>query len=109
MAMKAVEEQPPALDSIRAIVFREGNWYVAQCLEVDIATQAKSLGALREELERMLKGYGEVAREEQAQPFAGLPEAPKKFHDMWEHAWQYDTPAFTIQVTPPISLRAAFA
>ena len=38
-----------------ATVWREGNWYVSQCLEVDVAsqgeTQEESLANLREALE----------------------------------------------------------
>jgi len=38
-----------------ASVWREGNWYVAQCLEVDVATQGETeeeaLSALKEALE----------------------------------------------------------
>ena len=41
--------------SFAATVWREGDWYVSQCLEVDVASQGESeeeaLGNLREALE----------------------------------------------------------
>ena len=34
-----------------ATVWREGNWYVSQCLEVDVASQGEALANLKEALE----------------------------------------------------------
>lgn len=43
------------MSQFRASVWKEGDWYVAQCLEVDIASQgeseAEALNALKEAVE----------------------------------------------------------
>jgi predicted RNase H-like HicB family nuclease len=45
---------------VTAAVTREGGWYVAQCLEIDVASQGETieqaLGNLREALELRLEG-----------------------------------------------------
>lgn len=71
---------------IRAVMFKEGEWFSAQCLDFDIATQAHSLTDLRYELERVLVGHLAVARELGRAPFQGLNRAPQRFWDMFEKA-----------------------
>jgi hypothetical protein len=43
--------------TIRAVAFEHGDHWVAQCLEHDIATQARTLDSLLDELERILAAY----------------------------------------------------
>jgi len=45
-----------------ASVWREGNWYVAQCLEVDVASQGESEDAALENLREALELYFEPPR-----------------------------------------------
>jgi len=42
-----------------ASVWREGNWYVAQCLEVDVASQGKTEQEALQNLEEALELYYE--------------------------------------------------
>ncbi len=58
----------------------------AQCLEYDIATQAKSLDDLYYEIERMIAGYIVVSRELGLEPFEQLPAAPEKFWKLFAGA-----------------------
>lgn len=48
------------LRHLTAVITREGEWYVAQCVEVDVASQgrtrAEALDALREALELRFEG-----------------------------------------------------
>jgi hypothetical protein len=71
---------------IHAIAFREGEWWSAQCLEYDIAVQAKSVAALQREIERVLTAYVVLAQKEKRSPFEGLDPAPKKYREMYKRA-----------------------
>ena len=50
---------------IRARIVKEGDWYVAQCLEVDVASQGETedeaLENLREALELHFEDPGEIS------------------------------------------------
>jgi hypothetical protein len=75
-----------ALPKIRAILFRDGEWYSAQCLEYDIAAQAKTLEDLRYELQRVIITHIAVSIELGSKPFENLDAAPQKFWDMYANA-----------------------
>jgi hypothetical protein len=68
---------------IRTILFQEGDWWVAQCLDVDIAAQAKTEDDLLYELGRILTGHVMASEKLGAEPFANLPPAPRRFWDMF--------------------------
>ncbi len=55
MAKTDLSEERPVKRTFTASVSREGDWFVAQCLEVDVASQGESeveaLANLREALE----------------------------------------------------------
>jgi len=72
--------------TIRAVLFQEGDWWVAQCLDYDIATQAKKMAELYYELERILVGHIVVAQEHGIAPFTGIPRAPKRYWDLFRDA-----------------------
>ena len=69
---------------IRAIVYREGKNYVAQCLEYDIAAQAGDLNVLLDRLHLTVEaefaacvGIGKEAR-------ACISPAPNYYHGLWD-------------------------
>lgn len=68
---------------IRVVQFREGSWYVAQCLDVDIAAQGKTEGDLLYQLSRVLVGRVLAAEELGVNPFDTLPPAPRRYWDMY--------------------------
>ncbi len=72
--------------SVRAVVFWEGEHWVAQCLEYRYAIQARRL----EDIPRVLRGCIEaqilVSREVGIEPFHGFEPAPKRYWDMFDHA-----------------------
>lgn len=71
---------------ISVVLFQEGEWWCAQCLEYDIATQAKTLPDLRYELERVLISHISVSHELGRTLFADLDPAPQMFWKMFEKA-----------------------
>lgn len=72
--------------SIRVLVFQEGEWLSAQCLEYDLATQARTLSDLWYEIHRMIYGHAVSRIREGKKPFADLPKAPQKYWDMFEQS-----------------------
>jgi hypothetical protein len=73
-------------DSVHAVVFQEGGWWIGQCLEVDLATQTRRLEDLPGELERLLAVQLAASAEAGIPPFAGLAPAPRRFWDLYERA-----------------------
>jgi len=71
---------------IRAVLFKEGEWWVAQCLDVDIAAQAESERDLYYELGRLLVGRILAGEKLGVDPFASLPPAPRRYWDMFSKA-----------------------
>jgi hypothetical protein len=71
------------MDSLRAVVFREDDLYVAQCLEQDISVQAPDLNTLIDRLELAVDAECALSMELTGKPFSG-PAAPVYFHTLWE-------------------------
>lgn len=74
------------ISSIHVVLYRESKWWIAQCLEHDIAAQARTLPALRKELERVLTTHLILDVEKGVQPLAALPRAPERFFEMYDAA-----------------------
>jgi hypothetical protein len=72
--------------TIHAVVFREGEWWVAQCLEHDLVGLAQTLEELPDELRRQLRNQVEMSLEAGVEPFACLPAAPARYWKMYEVA-----------------------
>ena len=71
---------------IHVIVFRSGEWLIAQCLEFDIATQVREFPDLFHEVERILAAHIVVEQKEGLEPFADISKAPRKFWVMYRDA-----------------------
>jgi hypothetical protein len=73
----------PILIKISAVLIEEGDCWSAQCLEYDVAAQARSLTALQCELQRVIVSHLCNAAELGRRPFENIPPASKKFWDMF--------------------------
>lgn len=71
---------------VRAVAFREGDWWVAQCLEYDIAVQARRMEDLPGELQKVLTVQILASIEAGIEPLLGLPRAPRRFWNMYERS-----------------------
>src|SRR5437867_8985651 len=71
---------------IRAIVFQEGEWLCAQCLEYNLVAQAKSLKQLSRALQRLIVAHVAVRLRHKQQPFRDLPRAPEKYWAMFKRS-----------------------
>ncbi|HEY2289710.1 MAG TPA: hypothetical protein VGM86_03310 [Thermoanaerobaculia bacterium] len=104
---------PDAVYKLHAVVFRHGEWLIAQCLEHDITVQARSNAELYYEVKRILVAHLIRADDTGAEPFAHIPKAPKRFWLMYKEAQMelsplkdLDFPAATVRPVD-VELRAA--
>lgn len=72
------------LEQLRVVVYRDGDMYIAQCLEMDIATQARDLDTLLERLDLTIDAECASSKERGESPFKGIAPAPNYFHGLWE-------------------------
>ncbi|HKO06445.1 MAG TPA: hypothetical protein VJ487_01930 [Alphaproteobacteria bacterium] len=71
---------------VSVVLFQEGDWWSAQCLEYDITAQAKTLPDLQYELQRVLISQMAVSIEVGIAPFEDIGPAPQRFWEMYEGA-----------------------
>ena len=71
---------------IRAVIFKDSDFWCAQCLEHDVAVQASSVDALVDELGDTLVSYVELALNEGRVPLSDIPKAPSRYFEMFERA-----------------------
>ena len=71
---------------LRVVIFQEGEWLCAHCLEYDFATQAKTLNDLRDDLERMIVGHIAICLENGLKPFGNARRAPRKFWTLFNRS-----------------------
>jgi hypothetical protein len=84
---------------IRAVVFQEGEWLCAQCLEYDLMVQAKNLKQLSRALQKIIMGHIAIRLRYNQQPFHDLPRAPKKFWAMFRRSrLELPAPMFKLRV-----------
>jgi hypothetical protein len=103
----------PDEHKIHVVIFRNGEWLIAQCLEHDIATQAHDVKDLLHEVERILSAHILVADQDGSEPFANIPKAPRRFWQMYKDATARLEPIRDIELPsarhprPVLELRAA--
>jgi len=72
--------------AIRAVVFQEGEWLCAQCLEYDLVAQAKTLPTLCRALQQLVVGHVALRLRHSQQPFRDVPRAPEKYWTMFRQS-----------------------
>jgi len=77
---------------IRAVVFREGDWWIIQILEYDLVTQVRHLEDVPGEFRRLLTGQMAANAASGVEPFHGFSAAPRRFWKMYERAQALVTP-----------------
>jgi hypothetical protein len=71
---------------LRIVIFQDGEWLCAHCLEYNLATQAKNLDDLRYDLERMIVGHIAVSLANGLKPFRNGRRAPEKYWAMFRRS-----------------------
>lgn len=69
---------------IRAIVFREGEFYIAQCLEYDISAQAAAIEAVIDRLELTLEAEFEACEATGKDLKDCIGPAQNYYHGLWD-------------------------
>ncbi|HXU30352.1 MAG TPA: hypothetical protein VN851_07235 [Thermoanaerobaculia bacterium] len=82
------------MKTIRAVAFQSGDYWMAQCLEHNLAALAVRLEDLPSELSRVLTLHVEASRQNGVEPFTGFPPAPRRFWKMYESSRSQVTPIF---------------
>jgi hypothetical protein len=72
--------------AVRAVVFQEGEWLCARCLEYGFVVQAKTLPQLSRALQLFLVGHIAVRLRHKQQPFRDLRRAPEKYWAMFRRS-----------------------
>ena len=70
---------------LRVVVFRGNHYWVAQCLEINIAAQGPDLDQLAERFANTLKAHLVLSQESGVEPFK-LRRADQRYWDMWAEA-----------------------
>ncbi len=76
--------------NIRILVFKDGDMYVAQCLEFDIAACADTLDQLRGDIVGTIDAYRSESLALHGAAFQGIGPAPAEFHDMWDEKNKFE-------------------
>lgn len=78
---------------LRAVIFRDGGAWAAQCLEHDIGAQAPDLDTLQLRLSVAIEIELHESLERHGEPFGGIAPAPDHYHRMWDESAGTFTPA----------------
>jgi len=97
MARKSQEIRPPKNLLVRVLFLKEGDAWVAQCLEYDIAAQAKTLPEAEQAFERTLVGQIMLDLRRGKEPFSGTKPAPRMY-------WRKFNEGLGLRMEPTIEL-----
>ncbi|MBI3637551.1 MAG: hypothetical protein HY216_15270 [Candidatus Rokubacteria bacterium] len=71
---------------LRVVIFQDGDWLCAHCLEHHLMTQAKTLADLQYDVERMIVGHIAISLENDVKPFKHRRRAPEKYWSMFRRS-----------------------
>jgi len=82
----------PRPHAFHVVFFEDRGWWVAQCLERNLAAASQDPRELPSKLEAVLRVQIEADREAGIEPFSTLPQAPRRFWQMFQGAepWALD-------------------
>lgn len=79
-------------DSLRVVIFKEGDAWSAQCLEYDIYARADSLDDVKNRMLVTLALESDASRDAGKRPFEGIDPAPTHYHAMWQQRSSFVQP-----------------
>jgi len=71
---------------IRVVLFREGDMWVAQCVEYDIGAQGKDLADVVQRLQVTLNVEVQESIARNLPPFSGIDRSPSYIEEYWSKA-----------------------
>jgi hypothetical protein len=97
-------------DPIHVLLCKEGDLWVAQCLEYDIGAQARDLDQLRKRLLLAIQAERDESLRRHGKPFAGIAPAPRQFYELWNRrAGEFRPTQPTPSPTPDIDIEYGLA
>lgn len=84
MQLSRVEKFFMGNEELKVLVLREQDYWIAQCLEYDIAVQARSLPELQNRFMRVFAGHVALAVEHNDRPFSNIEPPPSSYQHLWE-------------------------
>lgn len=75
----------PAKHSLRVVIFKDGDMWVAQALERDLCAQGRDLKTVHARFLATLRAEIEHAMELGIEPLQNLDVAPERFQEMWKN------------------------
>ena len=72
--------------TIRAVVFQEGDWWIIQILEYDLATQVRRLEDVPGKFRHLVAAQMAANAAMGVEPFHGFSKAPRRYWEMYERA-----------------------
>ena len=69
------------------LIFKEDGWWIAQCLEYDIAAQARTIPDIQYEIQRILVGRIAMSEKLGIDPFKDIPPAPVEYQKVFENVF----------------------
>ncbi len=77
---------------LRVVILKEGDTWIAQCVEYDIGAQAKDLDELQSRFEAVFEAERAESVRVHGEEFAGIEPAPTLYAEMWEKSSGTFTP-----------------
>lgn len=84
--------------TMRVVVFKDGDLWIAQGLERDICARGSDLRDVQERFKMLMELETDFSLQQKKQPLEGIEPAPKHFHDMWEQRSGWTTQADHMQL-----------
>ena len=75
-------------EALRVVAFREGETWVAQCLEYDIQAQGSTFQCATRRLRGAVSSEARYTTDKHGEPFKGIDAAPSMYVDLFESAEQ---------------------
>lgn len=92
---------------LHVLLIREGEYWVAQALDIDIAAQGRTQELAEKALISNLKAQAQLDVEHGREPFEGIPPAPPEYWDAFVHARPSKTVVVEIDDrVPPYMIQA---
>ena len=86
--------------TIRAVVYREDNWWIIRCLEYGFVTPARRLEDVPEQIRLFVLVQVTTSLQMGFEPFHGYSLAPRKYWEMYEKAtpWTEQTASWEFPI-----------
>jgi hypothetical protein len=75
-----------AANELRVVAFREGDCWIAQCVEYDLCVQGNDIAQAKRRMEALIRLEAQHTLEQNGELFAGIDPAPDYFASMFDGA-----------------------